>query len=56
MFSLALLPSGTQDSVTVPSTPRVTTTAVAVILAVLVLFPMAPELANSLGVGPSPFL
>ncbi|KAG1676333.1 hypothetical protein FOA52_001128 [Chlamydomonas sp. UWO 241] len=42
-----------QDSVTTPAGARVSLTAAAVLFAVLVLCPMAPELADSLGVGPS---
>jgi hypothetical protein len=42
-----------QDSVTPPSGARVSLTAAAVLFAVLVLCPMAPELADAWGVGPS---
>jgi len=45
-----------QDSVTPPGETRATVTAVAVLTAILVLLPMAPELADSFGVGPeNPF-
>ncbi|MEW5304839.1 MAG: hypothetical protein WDW36_007422 [Sanguina aurantia] len=46
-----------QDTVTPPSSERQTVTAIAVLAAVFVLLPMAPEIADSFGVGPAnPFL
>ncbi len=45
-----------KDSVTGISGPKQTATAVAVLTAILILVPMAPELAQSVGVGPTPNL
>ena len=42
-----------QDSVTPVSSGKQSATAVAVLTAVLVLLPMAPEVAQSVGVGPT---
>lgn len=43
---------GAQDTVTPVTGRRQAATAAAVLLALLVLVPMAPELAESVGVGP----
>lgn len=45
-----------KDTVTGISSPKQTATAVAVLTAILILVPMAPELAQSVGVGPTPNL
>ena len=46
-----------QDNVAPAGEARQVATAVAVLTAILVLLPMAPELADALGVGPAdPFL
>jgi hypothetical protein len=40
------------DNVTPAGDGRATATTVAILVAILILLPMAPELAESLGVGP----
>lgn len=42
-----------KDTVTPVSGAKQTATAVAILTAILILVPMAPELAQSVGVGPS---
>ncbi len=42
-----------QDTVTPTGQGRATITAIAVLTAVLVLLPMAPELAEAFGIGPA---
>lgn len=45
-----------QDNVSPVASSKQTATAIAVLTAILVLVPMAPEVAQSVGVGPSPNL